>query len=48
MSFPMSRLFPSGGQNTEALVCAPVLPMSIQGWFPLGLTGLISLMSKGL
>ena len=45
-SFPMSRLFTSGGQSIEAL--ASVLPMNIQGWFPLGLTGLISLPSKGL
>ena len=45
-SFPMSRLFTSGDQNIGAL--ASVLPMNIQGWFPLGLTGLISLQSKGL
>ena len=45
-SFPMSRLFPSGGQSIRAL--ASVLPMDIQGWFPLGLTGWISLQSKGL
>ena len=45
-SFPMSRLFASGGQNTVTL--ASVLPMNIQGWFPLGLTGLISLQYKGL
>ena len=44
--FPMSRLFITGGQNTGAP--AIVLPMNIQGWFPLGLTGLISLLSKGL
>ena len=42
-SFPMSRLFPSGGQSIRA--SASVLPMNIQGWFPLGLTGLI-LLSK--
>ena len=42
----MSRLFTSGGQSTGAL--ASVLPMNIQGWFPLGLIGLISLLSKGL
>ena len=35
------------GQSTEASVSASVLPMNIQGWFPLGLTGLISLLSKG-
>ena len=46
-SFPMSQLFISGGQNTGALASAPVLPMNIQGWFPLELTGLISLQSKG-
>ena len=45
-SFPMSQLFTSGGQITGAL--ASVLSMYIQGWFPLGLTGLISLLSKGL
>ena len=47
-SFPMSQLFPSGGQNTGASASASVLSMNIQGWFPLGLTGLISLQSKGL
>ena len=45
-SFPMSRLFASGGQSIRA--SASVLPMNIQGWFTLGLTGLISLLSKGL
>ena len=45
-SFPKSWLFASGGQNVGA--SASVLPMNIQGWFPLGLTGLISLQSKGL
>ena len=44
-SFPMSRLFTLGGQSTGAL--ATILPMNTQGWFPLGLTGLI-LQSKGL
>ena len=44
-SFPTSRLFPSGGQSIRAL--ASVLPINIQGWFPLGLTGWISLQSKG-
>ena len=47
-SFPVSQLFPSGGQRTGASASASVLPMHIQGWFPLGLTGLISLQSKGL
>ena len=44
--FPMSSLFTSGGQSIWA--SASVLPMNIQGWFPVGLTGLISLQSKGL
>ena len=44
--FPMSQLFASGGQSIGA--SALVLLMNIQGWFPLGLTGLISLLSKGL
>ena len=47
-SFPMSWLFASGGQNIGASTLASVLPMNIQGWFPLGLTDLISLLSKGL
>ena len=46
--FPMSRVFASGGQSIGASASASVLPMSIWGWFPLGLTGLISLLSKGL
>ena len=45
-SFPMSRLFASGGQNIGASASASVLPMNIPGWFPLGLTGLISLLSR--
>ena len=46
--FPCPQSFPaSGGQNTGASVSASVLPMNIQGWFSLGLTGLISLLSKG-
>ena len=45
---PMSQFFASGGQIIEASASASVLPRSIQGWFPLGLTGLISLQSKGL
>ena len=44
----MSELFTSGGQSTGASASASVLPMNIQGSFPLGLTGLISLLSKGL
>ena len=45
-SFPKSWLFASGGQSIGT--STSVLPMSIQGQFPLGLTGLISLRSKGL
>ena len=41
-SFPKSRIFPSGGQSIEALASASVLPMNIQGWFPLGLIDLLS------
>ena len=44
----MSQLFTSGGQSIGALASASVLPMNIQGWFLLGFTGLISLLSKGL
>ena len=46
--FPMSQLFASGGQRIGTSASASVLPMNIQGWFPLGLTCLISLQSKGL
>ena len=46
-SFSMSQFFESGAQSTGASTSAPVLPMNIQGWFVLGLTGLISLLSKG-
>ena len=46
-SSPMSWLFTSGGQSIGALASASVLPMNIQDWFPLGLTGWISLQSKG-
>jgi len=46
-SFLMSQHFASGGQNTGASVLASVLPMNIQDWFPLGMTGLVSLQSKG-
>ena len=42
-SFPMSWLFASGGQSIGTSALASVLWMSIQGWFPLGLTGLILL-----
>ena len=44
-SFPVSQLFISGGQSIRA--SASVLPMNILGWFPLELTGLISLLSRG-
>ena len=47
-SFPVSQLLASGGQSTGASTSPSVLPMNIQGWFPLGLTDLISLESKGL
>ena len=47
-SFPMSRLFTSGGQSIGASASASVLPRTIHGWSTLGLTGLISLQSKGL
>ena len=43
-----SEIFASGGQRIEASASASVLPMNTQGWFLLGLIGLISLMSKGL
>jgi len=46
--FPMSQFFASGGQRIGVSTPAPVLPMNIQGWFPSGWTGLISLQSKGL
>ena len=46
--FLMSQFFASGGQSIGDSASASVLPMNIQGWFPLGLTGLISLQSKGL
>ena len=45
-SFLMSWLFASGGQSIGASASVP--PANIQGWFPLGLTGLISFLSKGL
>ena len=45
-SFPVSQFFETGWQSIEVSVSASVLPMNIQGWFPLGLTTLISLLSK--
>ena len=47
-SFQMSQFFTSGGQSIGVSALAVVLPMNIQGWFPLGWTGWISLQSKGL
>ena len=47
-TFLMSWIFALGGQSIGASASASVLPMNIQDWFPLGLTGLISLESKGL
>ena len=47
-SFPMSRFFSSGSQSIGASAATLVLPMNIQDWFPLELTGWISLQSKGL
>ena len=45
-SFPISCFFASGGQSIGVSASASVLPMNIQDWFPLGLTGLISFQSK--
>ena len=47
-SFPVNRLFTSGGQSIGASASASVLPMNTQGWSPLGWTGLVSLQSRGL
>ena len=47
-SFPVSQFFASDAQSFEASTSASVLPMDIQDWFSLGLTGLISLLSRGL
>ena len=47
-SFPMSQFFAWGGQSIGVSASASVLPVNIQDWFPLGLTGWISLLSKGL
>ena len=47
-SFQTSQFFASGGQSIGVSASASVLPINIQDWFPLGLTGLISLLSKGL
>ena len=47
-SFQMSQLFASGGQSIGDSASTSVLPMNIQDLFPLGLTGLTSMQSKGL
>ena len=47
-SFPMSHFFASGGQSIGVSASTSVLPTNIQDWFSLGLTGWISLLSKGL
>ena len=47
-SFPVSQFFTSGSRSIGASASISVLPMNSQDWFPLGLTGLISLQSKGL
>ena len=47
-SFPMSQFFASSGQSIGVSASTSVLPMNIQNWFPLGWTGWISLLSKGL
>ena len=47
-SFPINQFFVSGGQSIGAPTSSSVLPMNILDWLPLGLTGLISLQSKGL
>ena len=47
-SFPVSQFFVSGGQSIGVSASASVLPMNIQDWFPLGWTGWVSLLSKGL
>ena len=47
-SFLMSQLFASGDQSIRASASASVLPVNTQDWFPFGLTGLISLLYKGL
>ena len=47
-SFPMSQFFAPGGQSVGVSASASVLPVNTQDWFPLGWTGWISLLSKGL
>ena len=48
VSFTKTWLFTSGGQRIGASASATVLPKDIRGWFPLGLTGLVSLLSRGV
>ena len=48
MVFPVGQLFTTAGQTVETSASESVLPMNIQDWFPLGLIGLTSLVSKGL
>ena len=45
-SFPVSQLFASGGRVIGASASASILPVNIRGWYPLGLTGLLSLLLK--
>ena len=47
-SFPVSHLFTSDDQSIGASASASVFPVNIQSWFPLGVTGWVSLLSKGL
>ena len=47
-TFPINQLFIPDDRNPRVLSSASVFPMRIQGWFPLRLTGLVSLLSKGL
>ena len=47
-SFPVSQFFTSGGQSIGVSASASVLPMNTQDWFPLGWTGWMSLLSRGL
>ena len=47
-AFPLSWFLATGGQNIGVSAVVSGLTMNIQGWFPLGLTGLISVLSKGL
>ena len=46
LSFPMSRLFASGGRSIGASALASVFPMNVQGWFPLGSVQILNLIMK--